>query len=737
MRHILKVCIMALSLIGIWPSDTYASRLFSMIADEGYYLSNNSNPDDDNFFLAVNSLGVEFRSQGDEDHPDGWGMINYADDGNSSDPIFITKINSEDQASTDLAYPVAVADLLDDVWETTTIMAHVRRTSSGADSIPNPHPWYKKVDGQYYNFIHNGTIHNRTGLKDLIGTYWIDYFGGLNTFGNGPWDQEPGWSAVVDSELFFFWLLKNIVLEDYDIIAGLHKALADVGFDNVSTYNGEDEHLNFILSNGNALWAYKRAGPEAYPNNPDRVHTLYYSESDIDVGDNHIHMKSVASQPTHNSAYGVWIELQDYDLVYIPRSGGSELYASFIASDKAETKSLTKNWNWVGFPVLEETIGTPLADVFEYLAPNGQVLLSASQSSNYDPTSGWNNNFDLTGIGGYKVQMSATLDNYSLRTVGESTPIDETITLQAGENWVNYYLDETKHPWDAIPTGVKDRLTSIRGQHWYMYKFKGQWYGGEPPGCDGPEPDESCILFRYGLMYILTVSTGPDIDLTWQSTQALPRGTSVTATSFEVNELPDYSALVVETVEDPETVEEIGVFIDNECIGAEVVDTFPVYMQVYNGDRPLENVSFQIVRESALGKGIVNSGGGVAQRNMIHEDYDLSHLQRRSVDAGFSVSHAILEKSSEPLTSSSSLVACYPNPFNPSTTLLFEIAKPSFVSVLVYNMQGRVVEILHEGVSGKGQHELVWQPNSIESGLYFIVLKTPGFQATQKLMLLK
>lgn len=725
-------------IMGMWPTDIYASRLFSMIADDGYYLSSNSNPIDDNFeFVANVLLSSDFRAQGDDYNYGGWGMINYADEGSPDGPIFITKFDSPNQADSDPAYPVAVSSLLNDVWNTTTILAHVRRPTSGAESIPDPHPWYKKVNGKYYNFIHNGTIHNREGLKDLIGDYWINYFGGLNTFGIGTWSEEPGWSRVIDSELFFFWLLKNIVIEEYDIIAGLHSALSDPYFDNITTWNSEDEHLNFVLTDGQALWAYRRAGPELYPNNPDRVHTLFYSESNIDIGDNHIHMKTVASQTTMHSTYGAWIELDNYDLVYVPRSGSSELYPAFIISDKAETKTLNNNWNWVGFPVLDDIQGTPIAEALGSLAPNGQVMLGESQNSVYSPSTGWSINFNLNGTAGYKLQMSETHDNYSLRTVGELIPTDAPITLQAGENWVNYFLDETKHPWDALLPEVKDRLTSIRGQHWYMYKFKGQWYMAEPSGCDGPEPDESCILFRYGSMYVLTVSPGSDISLIWQPSQAPPRGKSVTATSFHVNELADYSALVVETVEDPETVTEIGVFIDDVCIGAEPVDEFPVYMQAYNGDQSLDDVSFQVVRESGLAKGINNSEARLEPSNTNLEHHRLSHLEHEIIEGGFSVYHADLEKSPEPMITASSLISCYPNPFNPSTILLYELAKDAPVSVIVYNMQGRVVDNLYNGSQNRGQHELIWNASSYESGLYFVVFKTSDFQTTQKVMLLK
>ena len=86
----------------------------------------------------------------------------------------------------------------------------------------------------------------------------------------------------------------------------------------------------------------------------------------------------------------------------------------------------------------------------------------------------------------------------------------------------------------------------------------------------------------------------------------------------------------------------------------------------------------------------------------------------------------------------------YPNPFNPSTTLRFDLPNPTLASLKIYDVRGREVWSHSEGPAqiGAGSYELVWngvndanQP--VATGLYFVELRTSGFHQVQKLMLVK
>ncbi len=68
----------------------------------------------------------------------------------------------------------------------------------------------------------------------------------------------------------------------------------------------------------------------------------------------------------------------------------------------------------------------------------------------------------------------------------------------------------------------------------------------------------------------------------------------------------------------------------------------------------------------------------------------------------------------------------FPNPFNPTTTIQYTLAKESFVRVTVYNTLGENIATLFEGTLSQGSHKLEWNAN-VPSGIYFCRLEALPF----------
>ena len=84
-----------------------------------------------------------------------------------------------------------------------------------------------------------------------------------------------------------------------------------------------------------------------------------------------------------------------------------------------------------------------------------------------------------------------------------------------------------------------------------------------------------------------------------------------------------------------------------------------------------------------------------------------------------------------------SIRSAYPNPFNPTTTVAFELPAESEVSVVVYDMVGREVAMLGSGMYSAGYHAVTWNADSFSSGIYFVRVADQVSSATQKLILIK
>jgi hypothetical protein len=79
----------------------------------------------------------------------------------------------------------------------------------------------------------------------------------------------------------------------------------------------------------------------------------------------------------------------------------------------------------------------------------------------------------------------------------------------------------------------------------------------------------------------------------------------------------------------------------------------------------------------------------------------------------------------------------YPNPFNPSTTIRFELQSSQAVGLKVFNTLGVELETLLEGTLPRGAHEVTWNAANRSDGMYFCRLETGRQSKTIKMLLQK
>jgi len=83
------------------------------------------------------------------------------------------------------------------------------------------------------------------------------------------------------------------------------------------------------------------------------------------------------------------------------------------------------------------------------------------------------------------------------------------------------------------------------------------------------------------------------------------------------------------------------------------------------------------------------------------------------------------------------LNAAYPNPFNPSTVIPFQMATASDVNIQVFDMLGRNVATLVDEFRPAGEHTVRFDGSGLSSGVYMIKMVSPGLQQTRSVTLLK
>lgn len=82
-------------------------------------------------------------------------------------------------------------------------------------------------------------------------------------------------------------------------------------------------------------------------------------------------------------------------------------------------------------------------------------------------------------------------------------------------------------------------------------------------------------------------------------------------------------------------------------------------------------------------------------------------------------------------------IANYPNPFNPSTTIMVSLDRASQVQVQVFNSIGQRVQTLAQTQLSSGVHNFTFNGRNLSSGMYLVVVTTPGTRQVHKMMLIK
>ncbi|MBT5956156.1 MAG: T9SS type A sorting domain-containing protein [Candidatus Marinimicrobia bacterium] len=80
----------------------------------------------------------------------------------------------------------------------------------------------------------------------------------------------------------------------------------------------------------------------------------------------------------------------------------------------------------------------------------------------------------------------------------------------------------------------------------------------------------------------------------------------------------------------------------------------------------------------------------------------------------------------------------FPNPFNPSTLINFQLGQLSSISLKIYDLRGHLIEtLLDDGIRTAGLYEYTFNGSQLASGIYFYELRVDGSRVNKKMLLIK
>lgn len=121
------------------------------------------------------------------------------------------------------------------------------------------------------------------------------------------------------------------------------------------------------------------------------------------------------------------------------------------------------------------------------------------------------------------------------------------------------------------------------------------------------------------------------------------------------------------------------------------------------------------------------------------DDYKNTTSDHFPVEARFDVSdRLIVSNQKRPDTPKSPILfPNYPNPFNPETTITFQLSKNNEVQLEIFDVMGRKIATLVNKLKSAGTHKVGFNAKNLSTGVYYYRLQTPEFSETKKMLLIK
>ena len=298
--------------IAVFTTTLYPCRLWCIISIGNQNITNNEN-DLDYILSEANyfqELGSDYAT---------WSLFYYDQEFELAD-IYRSVIPSD----IDTNYQNFLNQVLNEDNNAKIIGGHLRNPSSGAISIPNPHPFLFNYDNKSYSLIHNGTL-SKSILLNLLtennnDSTWISN-NPPNTFNNENWYSDSGWVNVVDSELLLLWIMKNIDINEGSELENIVHSIKQL---EAVHPNGEK---NFIFSNGINTYAY-RSDDDEFPD-------LYYSSLTTIINEDTTYIPnfiSIMSGIPFNSeaAQLNWTAFENESLMILDNQGDYFFLSDFV-----------------------------------------------------------------------------------------------------------------------------------------------------------------------------------------------------------------------------------------------------------------------------------------------------------------------------------------------------------------------------------------------------------------------
>ena len=359
-----------------------------------------------------------------------------------------------------------------------------------------------------------------------------------------------------------------------------------------------------------------------------------------------------------------------------------------------------------------ETVFGPLGNAVTDIIGESQLAFNL-------PNIGWVGSLDtLYKDKGYWVRLD---ENANLPVYGLPTDNVEYV-IHEGANLISYPFQTSQSIEDALPDFVQQNIWAIFGQGISAMNINGQWLG-------------SLNSFEGGYGYWIIAMDNFVFEYNQPSGISLSSSNSIIQPPREL----DFYQSVQQSFYFIEDLE----LIDNDIeIGDWIVaynDDVIVGSRMWNGqytDIPV--MGYDSSDSNTIG--YCKSGDIPSFKLHKSNSSEIIDLVSDQIPEWNNNQAYLLSLSGLEYPYEAKLHHAYPNPFNPSTTIEYEVPEEGmFINLSIYDLRGRIVaELVNEYQFGTfDSYKVVWNAKDFSSGVYFIRLQANQNVQTQKIMLIK
>ena len=382
-------------------------------------------------------------------------------------------------------------------------------------------------------------------------------------------------------------------------------------------------------------------------------------------------------------------------------------------------------WNNISFNL--EFLDNSITSVFN----ESEILAINDDAGNYFiPSINVNSLENLQIEKGYHVFTNSSFD---LNLITSGYPIDlssyqiELIPLQF--NNISYLPTEPMSV-ESVMANLPISLIRDSDGHYYLPDFGVNSI--DPSG--GLQPGKGYEIFITGMESVIFNYPEPTILSRYKpALESREQYTQMTSQHYQITPTGISKPVIIKSITGAvKSGDEIAVFANGDIVGASrIVDAdSPILVTVWEGfhnysiDLPGFKPSDEI--EIRLWKSSENR-----EANVIAE-LDVSYFGQSLLITG-----TIVVNDQELIPEKFTLHPAYPNPFNPVTTINYAIPHDAYVEIKAFDVRGKEVAELVNGMIEEGNHEVVWDASKLSSGMYFVRMISGDFNAVQKLIFLK